>query len=55
MHTPPQPTDELEAAYKKVYDDLDKRKTDKGWLKRKQVWVRGKRILDGLLASPKGP
>lgn len=45
------PTTEIEAAYKQVYDDLDKRKTQKGWAQRKMGWVRGHKVLKELLVS----
>jgi hypothetical protein len=42
---------EIEGAYKQVYDDLDKRKTQKGWERRKMGWVKGDKVLKELLVS----
>lgn len=45
------PMTDIEAAYKHVYDDLDKRKTHKGWQQRKMRWVKGHKVLKELLVS----
>jgi hypothetical protein len=45
------PTTDIEVTYKQVYDDLDKRKTQKGWQQRKMGWVKGHKVLKELLVS----